>query len=229
MDMNALPIELLGVVLRWVPNSSHALVELVGRTWRDEIRRIRRAAPTRVGPWLYAATVSLYRLHVFSDPPVDELVRRGNVATLRGVNPRTLRCSMLAKYGHVETLQWARANGCPWDTWWGEWTCTQAAINGHLEVIQWARANGGTNGGAWDARTCANAARGGHLETLQWSRANGCAWDARTCADAARGGHLETLQWARANGCPWTSTTCAWAAEKGHFGVLQWARANGCP
>jgi hypothetical protein len=40
--------------------------------------------------------------------------------------------------GHLKTLQWARANGCPWD----EWTCAHAAIGGHLEMLQWARATG---------------------------------------------------------------------------------------
>jgi hypothetical protein len=35
-------------------------------------------------------------------------------------------------------LQWARANGCPWD----EDTCTAAAKYGHLELLQWARAQG---------------------------------------------------------------------------------------
>ena len=38
----------------------------------------------------------------------------------------------------VATLQWARANGCPW----GERTCAYAAEGGHLAVLQWARANG---------------------------------------------------------------------------------------
>ena len=40
--------------------------------------------------------------------------------------------------GHLEVLQWARANGAPWD----ERTCRDAAVGGHLEVLQWARANG---------------------------------------------------------------------------------------
>ena len=55
-------------------------------------------------------------------------------------------------------LQWARANGCPWD----EWTCWFAAKGGQLEVLQWAHANGCP----WDHRTCANAAEGGHFELL---------------------------------------------------------------
>ena len=35
-------------------------------------------------------------------------------------------------------LQWARANGCDWNSD----TCLVAAAGGHLEVLQWARANG---------------------------------------------------------------------------------------
>jgi hypothetical protein len=40
--------------------------------------------------------------------------------------------------GHLEVLQWLRANECPWD----EGTCRWAAKCGKLEVLQWARANG---------------------------------------------------------------------------------------
>ena len=130
-------------------------------------------------------------------------------------------CEVAAGGGHLEVLQWAHANGCPWDSE----TCSEAARGGHLEVLQWARANGCP----WDPETCSLAAQGGHLEVLQWVRANGCPWDRGTCSGAARGGHLEVLQWAHANGCPWGTDTCAWAATGGHLEVLQWARANGCP
>ena len=47
-------------------------------------------------------------------------------------------CSLAAKGGQLEVLQWARANGCPWD----EETCAFATIGGHLEVLQLARVNG---------------------------------------------------------------------------------------
>tara|TARA_B110000093_G_scaffold106567_1_gene114601 strand:+ start:96 stop:410 length:315 start_codon:yes stop_codon:yes gene_type:complete len=69
-----------------------------------------------------------------------------------------------AKYGHLEVLQWARANGCPWN----KWTCAFAARHGHLEVLQWLRANGCP----WDGRTRAVARD--HLEVLSWAIANGC-------------------------------------------------------
>ena len=34
--------------------------------------------------------------------------------------------------GHLDVLQWLRANGCPWDGY----TCRGAAQGGHLEVLQ---------------------------------------------------------------------------------------------
>jgi hypothetical protein len=66
-------------------------------------------------------------------------------------------------------LQWARANGCPWD----ESVCRIAAEGGHLEVLQWARANGCP----WDETTCMGAVVRDHLAVLQWARAHGCPWD----------------------------------------------------
>ena len=66
----------------------------------------------------------------------------------------------------MDVLQWARANGCEWDSQ----TCEKAAGGGHLGVLQWARANGCD----WDSRTCSRATEGGHTEVLQWARANGC-------------------------------------------------------
>ena len=47
-------------------------------------------------------------------------------------------CMAAAKGGHLEVLQWARANGCRWN----KTTCAGAAQGGRLEVLHWARANG---------------------------------------------------------------------------------------
>ena len=52
--------------------------------------------------------------------------------------PGTRTCSGAAEGGHLEVLQWARENGCPWDSD----TCDKAAGKGHLEVLKWARQNG---------------------------------------------------------------------------------------
>ena len=96
--------------------------------------------------------------------------------------------------GHLEVLQYAHENGCPWY----KDTCSEAAEGGHLEVLKYAH----ENGCPWDKETCSKAARGGHLEVLKYAHENGCPWDRWTCSKAADGGHLEVLQWARENGCP---------------------------
>jgi hypothetical protein len=62
---------------------------------------------------------------------------------------------------HIKILQWAHANGCPWDIN----TCAMAAKSGHLHVLQWAQANSCP----WDSCTCAEAALNGHLDVLQWA------------------------------------------------------------
>ena len=52
--------------------------------------------------------------------------------------PITKWCAFAAENGHMDILQWAMANGAPWD----EDTCAYAAANGYFEIFQWARANG---------------------------------------------------------------------------------------
>ena len=76
---------------------------------------------------------------------------------------------LAAESGNLEVLQYARANGCPWD----HGTCAGAAKGNHLEVLQWAHANNCP----WDEMTCTNAARGGYLNVLKYARGNGCPWD----------------------------------------------------
>ena len=86
----------------------------------------------------------------------------GNISS---TNPKMIM-KYAAENGYLTVLQWAKANGCPWD----RWTCASAARNGHLAVLQWARANDCP----WDELTCVFAAENGHLEALQWARANDC-------------------------------------------------------
>ncbi|AGO83379.1 Ankyrin repeat domain containing protein [Pandoravirus salinus] len=81
-------------------------------------------------------------------------------------------CYEAAGGGHLDVLQWARANGCEWD----ERTCAKAAKGGHLGVLQWARANGCP----WDKQTCDSAAYSGHTDVLFWAHENGCLWDEKT-------------------------------------------------
>ena len=134
--------------------------------------------------------------------------------------PRPRVCYLAAGAGHLHILQWARANGCDWDSD----TCCAAAKAGHLHILQWAL----LNGCMWNKDICSAAAGAGHLHILEWLRMIGGEGNSGTCSAAAGAGHLHILQWLRANGCDWDSDTCRWAARAGHLHILQWARANGC-
>ena len=86
--------------------------------------------------------------------------------------------AMPRRGGHLEVLQWARANGC---------SVGRVDLPEPREAATWRCCSGRERTAApWDEWTCAGAAEGGHLEVLQWARANGAPWDERTCA-ACRG------------------------------------------
>ena len=166
----------------------------------------------------------------------SRLSKQCKAAATRVEDPAALRrlkvCDVVAS---VELAEWARTNGCPWDTR----TCAAAAKGGNLEVLQWLRANGCP----WDGKTHYCAAMKGHVDVLKWARANGCPWETGgnipktrsnihkrcPCYAAARQGRLDILQWLLDNECPWKpSFILRAAAEGGHLEVLEWLDDNGC-
>ncbi|AVK76332.1 hypothetical protein pneo_cds_725 [Pandoravirus neocaledonia] len=67
--------------------------------------------------------------------------------------------------GRLETLQWARANGCPWD----ERVCIAATTFRCLDVLKWAVENGcPCYRGMWTER---------ERDDLEWARKYGYPWD----------------------------------------------------
>ena len=114
--------------------------------------------------------------------------------------------------GHLETLQWLRRQGCPWD----EDTCGCAALHGRLECLQWAR----ENGCPWSAdEMCDDAAKHGHLAVLKWVRGQGCPWSEATTLKAAMKGHLKCFRWLIYQGCPWNRESCL---SSGNAKFKQW-------
>ena len=133
-----------------------------------------------------------------------------------------MACGFAAFSGHLETLQWLRSQGCPWD----QHTCFCAAMKGHLKCLQWLR----SEGCPCSENTCLWAARHGHLQCLQWARQNGCPWNEnRMCEVAAYRGQLAVLKWVREQGCPWGETTTLKAAMNGHLKCFRWLMFKGCP
>jgi hypothetical protein len=113
-------------------------------------------------------------------------------------------CSEAARRGHLTVLQWARANGCPWDHAIFSAICREAARTGHLPVLQWARANGCPWDHAICSAICSDAARNEKLHVIVWALETGCPWDEATCkCEAERRYRQKVLRWARANHRSW--------------------------
>ena len=81
-----------------------------------------------------------------------------------------------ASGGHLETVQWLRAEGCAW----GVSTCAEAA-RGQLQTLQWLRAEGCP----WNTFTCHWAVVFSQVEVLRWARENGAPWTAEARDRAA--------------------------------------------
>ena len=169
-----------------------------------------------------AAAVALTALMRWAKDEKSLPLRRGTFAYCAPRLCLREACSLAARGGHLEVLEWLHSTECPCDSA----TCCAAAAGGHLEVLRWLHGTGCR----WDSTsTCEAAAAGGHLATLKWLHNTGCPWDEDTCYAAARGGYLEALKWLHNTGCPWNSHTCRAAAARGDLDVLKWLHNTRCP
>jgi hypothetical protein len=98
-------------------------------------------------------------------------------------------CAYAAKSGRLDILQWARANGAPWD----KWTCAHAAEGGALEALKWAHANGCP----MDEWTCAYAAKEGRMDVLRWARSVGCPFNGLAVEYAEAAKHYDVVAYLR--------------------------------
>jgi hypothetical protein len=129
-------------------------------------------------------------------------------------------CTIAARKGDLEMLQWARKRGAPWHTE----VSYEAAKGGHLELLMWAI----DNGAVWHPKSCAIAAEKGHLEVLRWARSNGALWnDAMVGRQAIMNGHLHVLEWMHDFSIPLPSDLSQLAAQFQQIKILEWAKQKG--
>ena len=162
MDISSLPREVLSTHvlsseflpetadlgrLRAVSRGMRQAVDATGR----EIKKISNYEASRLG------YVSLLKDRQRRGVLLDRYKLLLCAAAARNGDLEELKALRADKWPWDEVLKWARANGCPWDTW----TCYGAAKGGHLEVLKWAR----ENGCPWDGYTRHVAASKGYVET----------------------------------------------------------------
>ena len=156
------------------------------------------------------------------------------VQFLHSLDPVTYKnddaCGRAARGGHIEVLQWLRAEGYPWD----ESVCWRAAEGGQLDTLKWLHAQSAP----WDSSTIEGATKHGRLDIIEWAREQHppCPWGVGYAYhEAAKSGHLHILKWLFAHGCPMPNGTgfdnpCeAVACGCGSIEVMQWLRAHDVP
>jgi len=128
------------VVARAVPAGDRLWFRLVCRSWAAAGAGVAPAAGEKALP-----AEKVTRTRGLDAAESVARVAEVMVGAVEGPLQKKFRynpCVYCAEGGHLAVLQWARAQGHPWN----ERTCERAADNGHLEVLQWAR----THGCPWD-------------------------------------------------------------------------------
>lgn len=85
----------------------------------------------------------------------------------RGYQHKARFCTIAAKWGHLEMLQWLRSQGCEWNA---KKVCLYLAKGGHSVMLLWARAHGGV----WTKKCYEYAIENGHSKTAEMLIENGC-------------------------------------------------------
>jgi hypothetical protein len=94
--------DLLPYIFGWLDPSSRALAAGVCKKWREAMQQGRSARRTLIlAELVYVKTTLVWAIQNLNKDDFWQL--RGKL------------CAIAAKEGALETLQWARENGCPWD------------------------------------------------------------------------------------------------------------------
>ncbi|KAK9818856.1 hypothetical protein WJX74_001482 [Apatococcus lobatus] len=110
-------------------------------------------------------------------------------------------CSLAAKQGQLQILQWAHSAGCLWDAE----TLQQACIHRQWAVLDWLQHQDIPCPPATDDRVCDMVAALGKTDLLVWLRMKGYAWTADTAYSALANQQFELHCWLRNQQppCPW--------------------------
>jgi hypothetical protein len=88
-------------------------------------------------------TIAFFNKFIENNAPLEVLVKWNSSETIdssyliKWVRTSDI-CAIAAGSGNLDTLKWARENGCDWD----RSVCDAAFKGGHLDILKWARKNG---------------------------------------------------------------------------------------
>lgn len=136
----------------------------------------------------------------------------------------------IARSGNIATMEWALANGCPWEP---ENLCLHAVLGDSLSMLQWLR----LKNCPWNPMIATACAGKGNVEMLKWVLENGCplpqegVWNLASATIRTSNYHkaIALLQYLRTIGLSWDQKICEEALCSEKFQLLEWAMANSVP
>jgi len=218
IDSIFLPRELLTLILDFLDMGSRGSLCIVSKSLLIKIR-----------PYINNKTVSTDTVANGHIGLIKWFVSNGYTSWFHSTR---IYCTIAAKYGQKEMLQWLHDNGYSWDH--RAFEC--AAENGHLDIMKYLYENRCYRAG--DVPLI-NAATNGHLEVLKWLHTQEYynsflgyikvfILTSRVCTSAVGNGHFEIVKWLHKNQCFWDSDACLSAAENGHLEILKYLHENEC-
>jgi len=228
-EMDALPLELVSMVITNVEPLTLPLLRCVHPWWNDLIRTLPRrrslakrdrhrcSCPAECAKHYAQTALKRARWSVFHWM-VD---CAGSFGSANDLDKRA--CMEAASHGdlaRIERLIGKHGYRCD-----NNMVATYAARRGHLHILEWVFGRAY----ALPTHICTDIAQSGRIDIIRWAKAKGYTWNEHTFDRAAQYGHLRTLQWLRNQGCPAGPRACQFAAGRGHLRVLQWLRANDAP
>lgn len=121
--------------------------------------------------------------------------------------------------GHLQLLQWLRANGCHIDGG----IISYAAKGGQLCTFRWLLSHGyGTY-----SSSMMYAVENSNTKILEWLKSRGHVFDTLAWDYAVAHGTINSLSWLLENGCVPSTNSCAKAAVFDQFEILKWLRERG--
>lgn len=241
MSIDALPDELLVLVLRHVPCIVRARdCALVCHRWRA-IAADNKAIEPCINGW----RLCLGKLGEAVGAWGDSLSSLTGADSLPRSSPVLLNA---VSKGHVHCLAYARSKGHAW----GPDACNKAARSGQLAALKWLVDAGCPHLVAlYEGVMCTGhdlingpdvhyylhrrdikplmreAIKGGHVPCVDWLVSRGLRLDPAVCHLAAKRGHLDMLRYARAEGVQWDEiVVCDSAVRGGQLDVLTYVQAD---
>ncbi|GFH55041.1 hypothetical protein CTEN210_11517 [Chaetoceros tenuissimus] len=140
-------------------------------------------------------------------------------------------CGDAALNGNVNTLLWAKRNGCPFTVE----SFYKVVMCGHPSVIEEVLRDEeyDFSDASFREETFIAAFETDNvslvIEKLKLLNKYGCQWSASTSRDAAMYGKLRVLQWLRYKGCSLDKDTCTGAVRSGKIEIIKYVHENaGC-